>query len=349
MTGFIHHTNDQPAGTESVASRSGHRSSRVEAASDIPPDQGRLPSGNAPESLTLVRVDSSPAAPERGDAAHATVSPASSSTRISPHQLRSLPGDLSPRDSSVLSSLGLHAFLTTRQLQSLHFYDHASDAAAGRICRRVLHRLRSLRLIEPLQRRVGGVRAGSASYVWRLGSVGDRLLRQQSGAGIRARRKEPSTYYLEHRLAVADAHLALIVAARAGRFELLDARPEPGCWRSYLGPAGNHLTLKPDFFAVTASGDYEDAWFIEIDRATESIPTLLRKCAQYETYRRSGREQQDGGIFPLVVWQLPHQARLDRLAAALRASQKLDRSLFRLTIPDGLLDVLAPTATGGDS
>jgi len=71
--------------------------------------------------------------------------------------------------------------------------------------------------------------------------------------------------------------------------------------------------LKPDLYAVTASGDYEDHWFCEIDRATESMPTLLKKCVQYEAYRRTGAEQDRLGVFPLVVWVVPDDAQADKL------------------------------------
>ena len=261
--------------------------------------------------------------------------------RTGKRQLHDLGPELGEREWSILQSLQTHPFLTTTQLQTLHFVDHATVDTAGRIARRVLKRLAELRVIEPLERRVGGIRAGSASFVWRLGPVGDRLVSQAAGDGVRRRRKEPSSYYLAHRLAIADAHLALITAARMQRFELTSVQTEPACWRPYLGVHGGREVLKPDLFAVTASGDYEDRWFIEIDRGTESIPTLIRKCAQYETYRRTGREQQTTGVFPLVVWQLPNQARIDKLRAAIHAARRLDPALYRLTTPEEFVDLIA--------
>jgi hypothetical protein len=264
----------------------------------------------------------------------------SGTRRTGRRQLQDVLPELGQREWAILDSLQAHPFLTTTHLQTLHFFDHATPETATRIARRVLRRLSEQRVIEALDRRVGGIRAGSASFVWRIGPVGDRLLQQAAGEGIRRRRKEPSSYYLAHRLAIADAHLALITAARQGRFELASVETEPRCWRSYLGPHGGQDTLKPDLFVATAVGEYEDRWFIEVDRGTESIPTLIRKCAQYETYRRTGSEQQREGIFPLVVWQLPNQARIEKLRAALRASRRLDPSLYRLTTPDQLVAVI---------
>ena len=192
-----------------------------------------------------------------------------------------------------------------------------------------------------LERRIGGIRAGSSGYVWRVGPVGDRLLRNGRDQPGTARRKEPSARFLDHTLAVADTALSLLVASRSGRFELLAVTPEPATWRRYLGPGGSREILKPDLTAVTASGDYEDAWFIEVDRGTESLPTLLGKCLQYERYRRTGREQQASCVFPRVVWILPTTARAEQLTAALRRSHGLDPALYRITTGEGFIEVIA--------
>lgn len=270
-------------------------------------------------------------------------SPERALRRIGCRKLEVIRADLSDRDWDILRSLAAHPYLRTRHLLQLHFTDHANADAAARICRRVLMRLATQRVIEHLERRVGGVRAGSASYVWRVGPAGDRLLRQASGDGIRARRKEPSTRHLDHCLAIADAHLALIEADREHLLELVRVETEPTCWRPYLGPSGARELLKPDLYAVTASGDYEDHWFVEVDRGTESIPTLIRKCSQYETYRRTGRQQQAGGVFPLVLWLLPDEIRVGKLNAALRAARRLDPTLFCLTT----IERLVHAVTGG--
>jgi hypothetical protein len=187
---------------------------------------------------------------------------------------------------------------------------------------------------------VGGIRAGSASYVWRVGDLGDRLLRQASGDGVRQRRKEPSARFLDHCLTTADCYLGLIGAARAGTFELVSFETEPACWRRYLGAGGTREILKPDFFAVTATGEYEDRWFVEVDRGTETLPTLLKKCAQYERFRRTGREQAANGVFPLVVWLVPDDTRQRKLQTAVRASRGLDVGLFRITSSGRFLDVI---------
>ncbi len=218
-----------------------------------------------------------------------TPEPRRNASRVSRQQLERLDNRLSERDREVLTSLAQHRFLTTDQLSRFHFIAGGQVAStATRRCRRVLTRLSQLQVIESLGRRVGGFQAGSTAHVWCLGVIGDRLLRLGSNRP-RARRKAPSLRHLEHCLAIGDTHLSL---QNVPDHNLTELHTEPACWRSYRRP--DHTTgstLKPDLYAVTASGDYEDHWFIEVDRATESLPVLLGKCAQYRDYHRAGVEQ----------------------------------------------------------
>ena len=90
-----------------------------------------------------------------------------------------------------------------------------------------------------------------------------------------------------------------------------------------------------------SSTDYDDHWFVEVDLGTESLPTLLRKCGQYEAYRASGIEQAQLGVFPMVLWVFNRADRIDKLMRAVSRSHRLDSRLFVAThlagIPDKLL------------
>src|SRR5690242_9100083 len=123
------------------------------------------------------------------------------SAYLAPRALEQLREQLSDRDFAVIKAVRDHRFLTAHHLEHLYFVEHATEEAGARVCRRVLARLTRDRLLARLQRRVGGVRAGSASYVYVLGPVGRRLL------GERHRYTEPSPLFLDHTLAVADARV----------------------------------------------------------------------------------------------------------------------------------------------
>lgn len=249
---------------------------------------------------------------------------------------------LTPRDQLILDSVAAHKFLTTKQIYTLHFWNHASYVSGIRACTRVLNRLHDHHLIYRLERPVGGFQGGSSSYVWGLDAAGDRLMRSTpENQNKRARAFEPSTMFLAHTLAVADARIRLEEMARAGAIELVGVTTEPQNWRPFGGTSGTPQVLKPDLHAVTASGEFEDWWFMEIDRGTEALPTLLRKCHYYRRYQASGLEQDAHGVFPLVLWIMPHEARRQRLEEAIQTERGLEPRLFKIITPDQLTAVIA--------
>lgn len=267
--------------------------------------------------------------------------------RVKPRDIDELAAWLSERDVAILRSVAAHQFLTVRHIQTLHFADHPPDAS-GRLARRTLARLRDHRLLGTLQRRIGGIRAGSVSRVHYLDGVGDQLLNGRSAQTARRRSRDPSSRFLNHRLAVADAHVALVAADRRDLFELVECAIEPASWRRLVGLGGTRLTLKADLYveiAPTRGSDFVDPWFIEVDLGTEGIQTLLKKCRDYEAYRRTGIEQEHGG-FPLVVWSMthPNTEKADRRRLALREAIDRDRTLtpelFRIIAPDELVPLL---------
>ncbi|HWH25150.1 MAG TPA: replication-relaxation family protein [Pseudolysinimonas sp.] len=244
---------------------------------------------------------------------------------------------LTPRDEAILRSISQHKFLTTNHLHDLHFWNHASRVSSIRACTRVLTRLEGHRLIRRLDRTVGGHGGGSTAAVWSIDAAGDRVVRALEGRNpnSRSRAYEPSLQFLDHTLAIADTRIRLERLARVGHIELLDVATEPTNWRPFSA-RGRPQTLKPDLHAVTASGDYEDAWFIEVDRGTESLPVLLSKCHYYQRFYATNLEQERSGIFPVVLWIIPGQTRRHRLTDCISTDPKLDARLFRIIANEDL-------------
>ncbi len=58
------------------------------------------------------------------------------------------------------------------------------------------------------------------------------------------------------------------------------------------------VLLRPDLAVTLGIGEYEIGYFVEIDRGTEHLPALLRKCHSYEAYYRAGQEQAAHACFP---------------------------------------------------
>lgn len=298
-----------------------------------------LPFASSSEGLPPLKAGAAARTSAGNTARETPVGSSEGSGRTGRRQLAEIADQLSPRDWAILRSVADNRFLTTAHVQALHFSAHATPPSASRSCRRVLERLGEKRLVATLRRRIGGVRAGSSSYVWKIGPAGARLLAARRGHPLR-RYQEPAERFLRHALAIADTDVALVSAHRQGIVELLSVELEPACWRPFFAAGGNRAVLQPDLAVTTGAGDYEDAWFIEVDLGSEHIPTLVRKCQQYETYRRTGSEQQRFGAFPLVIWLLSSAERVDRFDAALRAARSVDRALYTLTTPDGLLSAI---------
>ena len=118
---------------------------------------------------------------------------------------------LSDRDWQILGSVRGFRFLTTRQIARLHFNHGPGSGPIPRNVNQALARLREFGLLANLERRIGGVRAGSGGYVWQVSELGDRALKAHVGQDSysRVRPYEPSTSFLDHTLAVAEIVITL--------------------------------------------------------------------------------------------------------------------------------------------
>jgi hypothetical protein len=230
-------------------------------------------------------------------------------------QLRS---QLTACDDAVLEAVARLRFVSGGQLQRLCFVDAADPAANARTARRVLLRLNELSVLDRLERRVGGVRAGSAGFVYCLAPWGQRLAMDRGWLPEQRRRRSTThgMLFVRHTLAVAELHVRLVEGDRAKRFELLEWTAEPTCWRSFVGVGGQSLTLKPDGFVRLGIGAFEDSYFLEVDRGTEGSRALQRQLRAYADYQASGAEQRDHGVFPRVLWLAPDARRVATIVDA---------------------------------
>lgn len=258
-------------------------------------------------------------------------------------ELEDLRADLSGRDLAIIGQVADLRLMTGRQIEAVHFQigDHETAAAAARAARRCLERLTRHNLLVRLQRRIGGVRAGSGSWVYALGPVGHRVLHRDDA---RPRYREPSATFVDHTLAITQLVVDLTTKAQHRQLELLGMQAEPRCWRQFTSTAGLTV-LRPDLFVSLGVGDFEHRWFCEVDRGTEHLPALLRKCRQYEAYYSTGAEQRDHGVFPRACWIVPDQRRADRLRVAIDKDTRLTDALFMITTHIEAITTL----TGGET
>jgi hypothetical protein len=149
---------------------------------------------------------------------------------LTKQRLAELDGLLSERDKATLRSLEACRYLQTGHIARLHFSDSVSPTAALRAANRAMSKFRSLGVAETLERRIGGVRAGSKSLVWTLTGSGVNLLHLKDVE--RAPRKhshEPTFYLLEHILAVSETYTRLVEICREHGLQLTKTEMEPSC------------------------------------------------------------------------------------------------------------------------
>ena len=273
------------------------------------------------------------------------VTDSQSPQRVSKRQLTETDSRLGERDRQLLAAVQQYRYLMTGQIGRLLFTDAANPSAGLRAASRSLKKLSEFGLVDSLSRRIGGVRAGSGSYVWHLTHAGERLLRLHDGKASPVRRHcEPSPYFLSHTLAVAEIAIQLTETCREHEPQITALQLEPECWRAYSS-AGVSYSLKPDLYAATTTEEYEDRYFIEVDLDTESPAKVIEKCEKYHAYYRSGLEQEESEMFPLTVWVVPSDSRKEKLIRHLREAFDKQAKLFAIITCDELEHLIL---NGGD-
>lgn len=224
-------------------------------------------------------------------------------------------------DTQILYFLNQARYATTNQLARLFFADSGRFETAIRRANFALQSLKKAGLISHLKRRIGGARRGSASYVWQITFQGLKLLKSQDDS-ITLRYKnqyEPTQHHVEHTLAITEIFVETLEVIRdSEKLSLETFSFEPNSWRSYQKLSGIGRTLKPDAYLELVSQEYEDHYFLEIDRSTESLSRIVNTCKKYIEYYRSGIEQRQKEVFPYVLWVAPDDKRKLAISKAIQ-------------------------------
>jgi hypothetical protein len=211
------------------------------------------------------------------------------------------------------------------------------------MARRTLRRLVDLRVLARVERPSGGLYGGSPGNVFTLHVAGLRLANGDAGRQSPRRPHPVSRTFLDHALAVTEWYVRLAEAERTGGPKVLDFQGEPGSWRQFASYAGGREVLKPDAFVSLVSGEWEDRFFLEIDRSTEHTPALRRQLDRYVRYWRSGQEQATSEVFPGVLWIVPDVERHAVLVDVIGHLPAEAWPIFRVSVENEALQVL----TGG--
>jgi len=237
--------------------------------------------------------------------------------------------ELGDRDRQILELVALTGVAGSQQIERWAFADPSSTSlSSARRCRRVLARLHRDGYLLRLDRRLGGVRAGSSGWLYQLSTRGKRVV----GVSGRGRTWEPGARFVDHALAVLELHIQLTEAQRRHDLSGLRVEHEPAIWRRFTTASGPQ-TLKPDLLVeLTTIDGWELRWFVEIDRGTEHLPTVLTKCQLYERYWRSGHEAAIHEVFPRVCWSVSSAKRAAAISKGISRAPGLTDDLFRVAV-----------------
>ena len=257
--------------------------------------------------------------------------------RVSAQQLALASAGLTVNDRTILGSLLDLRYATTRQIERLHIRNDpdVNAFAAARRAQRSMTRLEALGLVDKLDRRIGGIRAGSAAFIWRLSPAGVRLL------GAPHQRAVHGFAHLAHSLDVAEVVVRLREhERRSDTVQVLAVETEPACWRTYATRNGGKGSLRPDLRVTirVVGGDLH--WFVEVDRGTEHRRALARKIAGYLAVWRGGGEHVRAGVFPRVLWIVPSDRRADDLRDLCVSTPELPAAMMTVAHRDDVVATL---------
>ncbi len=253
--------------------------------------------------------------------------------RIPKEALLGLEELLTDRDKAELQSMDICRYMTSGQIQRLHFTRHSSASSATRSTNRVLNKLKGYGLVTALKQRIGGDKAGSSEIIWLLTDAGARLVHLYDFDYIPHKRKIPGENYLKHILLVSEAYVRLHEITQKHQLTLKESVPEPLCWRSYKDKDGKYAQLKPDLYTVISDQKYDYYYFLEIDCDTETPKVVLEKCRRYRQYNLSGKAKEKIGVMPLVVWVVPSEKRKKSLEAHIANCKELPyKNYFRVIL-----------------
>lgn len=244
-------------------------------------------------------------------ARRAAAGPREQPQRVRAAHVEAVAERMGERDWALVAMVNRLRLLRGDQIERLFFFDLAEGSRI--ICRcRVLRRLVAWRVLDCLPRRIGGSRRGSATSVYALGSAGQRLLlARQTAAGVARRVRHPgavSERTIRHTLAISELYVGLVEQARQAGAPTLTFEAEPTCW----WPDGLGGYLKPDAYLALEDATVRDHWWAEVDRATESLPTLRRKLTTYLSFVERG-QLGPNGVIPRVLIVVPDERRREAL------------------------------------
>jgi hypothetical protein len=238
-------------------------------------------------------------------------------TRVRQAYVEWLDERLSARDWQVTLEVNRLRVVSGEQLERLCFAALRAGRSRTVTRSRVLARLVRWRVLVPVGRRIGGSGRGSTGQAFALDVAGRRLLVRRGLAAAERRRVRlpgaPGERSLRHLLAVSELSVDLVEQARADGQTACAFKAEPGSW----WPNGRRGWLKPDAYVMLERDGARDHWWVEVDLATESLPTVRGKVQAYLDFQTRGERGPDD-VMPWVLVSTVNRRRRDAIRHMVR-------------------------------
>lgn len=267
--------------------------------------------------------------------------------RVGTAQVMALAETLSDREWQITRTVNRLRLATGLQLERLHFAEMTGKSRSV-VRWRILKRLVDAQILMPLTRRVGGGLRGSAQLAYALDVAGERLLRLRRNLRDdteRIRRPAPiGERFVAHTLATSELYVQLVERSRCDGFTVDEYLAEPAAW----WPNGAGGWMKPDAYLSISAGNVTDHWWIEVDLATEAVPTLRGKFMAYLDFVVLG-QLGPGDVVPRVLVTVPSAARLDVMASVTTKLPTPADELFVVTLHEQAVDTITAELRAADS
>lgn len=245
---------------------------------------------------------------------------------------------MSERDWKILELVNRLHLVTGLQVERVIFTPLSPNSRI--VARsRTLSRLVCWRILSRLPRRVGGPKRGSSVAVYALDSAGQWLLNERANHSTeRAMIRRPGTpgeRFTAHTLAVSELYVQLVEAEQARLLRVRTFQAEPASWWS----TGRGGWLKPDTYFVVSNSRSDYLWWAEIDRATESLPTIERKLRAYLDFEHQGLAGPRGAL-PRVLIAVPDERRRTAVSEVVARLPEPARELFTVVVASMAVDVV---------
>ncbi|ARP71744.1 hypothetical protein LK07_20535 [Streptomyces pluripotens] len=267
-------------------------------------------------------------------------------SRIGTARVLALAETLSEREWQIMGTVNRLRLATGLQLERLHFAELTGKSRSV-VRWRVLKRLVDAQVLMPLTRRIGGSLRGSAKLTYALDVAGERLLRLRrnlSQGEERIRRPAPiGERFVAHTVATSELYVQLVERSAADGFTVDEFRAEPASW----WPNGDGGWMKPDAYLSISADGITDHWWVEVDLATEAVPTLRGKFLAYTDFVGQG-QLGPADVVPRVLVTVPTEARGEVMANVVARMPAPADELFVVALHDEAIGLLSAELSEAD-